>query len=122
MTKVNPHEVRDLFARLGLYPMFGQYVSKGAHCCIGTAMLADACGKDAIAGFREDGRGIKAAIKENLGWSEAYFMGVITGWDDTPLDWPSIAYIRNRPEFRDGYEHGKTARDIFIYGRKAGAA
>jgi hypothetical protein len=101
MTRIDPDALIAAFRKIRKKPIRGDFVSKsGDGCCAMTAMAVYVLRPK---GFQLDRDNVGMLSRENMGLSESYFAGFVTGWDGHPQ-----TEIPDDRESIQGYSDGKT--------------
>lgn len=102
LKRIDNETVVASFRKIGMRPIRRDYVTKDRKGCC--AMTAVAINLLKPRGFQMDRFNVGTVAKNNLGVSDLYFAGFITGWDGDDLSHEAKA-----SEFCKGVSDGRTA-------------
>lgn len=102
LKRIDHETVVASFRKVGLKPIRRDYVAKDRKGCC--AMTAVAINLLKPRGFALDRFNVGLVAKQNLGVSDRYFSGFITGWDGH-----DVSHETKSSEFNNGVSDGRTA-------------
>jgi hypothetical protein len=101
MRRIEPDSLIPVFRKIKKKPIQGEFVNKkGDGCCAMSAMAIHVLRPK---GATLDRFNIGRMAREYLGFSDLYFAGFVSGWDDRPG-----CEVSGDPESIQGYSDGKS--------------